>query len=354
MRKHILFLIHGIGIHETTWAEEPDGPIETLKRASRQYSYFKNKELEDKVEFAPIHYDEVFLEIVSQWQSDATKIDQWDTSGVLKGSLTWLEAAGEKEKNFWWSHVADVAMYRFFPLYRQRVRIHVIDQLAKKIEQAMDSEGEATCSVLAHSMGTAVAHDCLHLLGTIRWGNQANPLNPAHWRFNHLFMVANTSRLLQTEDHEMKKAYESIVRPGPVEEPDSYCATYWNFRHEADPVPFPRMFEPVGWRNYTSIVVRHYREASIHNLSYYLQNPRIHIPVLIKVVSPKAVLPEEEVEAVNPDRFPQFGGDLAFIQKAKDMAAKLEAVKNSMGDDPGPYEWLRGLVKFYELMDGCR
>lgn len=72
-------------------------------------------------------------------------------------------------------------------------------------------------------------------------------------------MVANTSRLLQTEDQEMKKAYESTVRPGPVEDPHSYCATYWNFRHEADPVPFPGMFEPEGWKNYTSIVVCHYR-----------------------------------------------------------------------------------------------
>ncbi|MER3424020.1 MAG: hypothetical protein C4293_13125 [Nitrospiraceae bacterium] len=167
MAKHLLFLIHGIGVHEPEWGEELDGPIKTLQKVSEQYAYFQKpgQALSEKVEFIPIHYDEVFKEIISQWQQDAAAIDQWDVNGMLHGGLTWLATASDQK--VWWSHIADLAMYRFFPIYRQRVRSHVILQLAQRIEQAMNTEGSATCSVLAHSMGTAVAHDCLHLLGTV-------------------------------------------------------------------------------------------------------------------------------------------------------------------------------------------
>lgn len=354
MPKHLLFLIHGIGVHETDWAEAVDGPVKTLQKVSRQYASFQSRPLEERVEFVPIHYDEIFQEIVSQYQKDANQAEQLDPTGALKGALSWTASAGEKENNFLWSHIADLAMYRFSPVYRQRVRSHVIAEIAEQLEKTFDADGSAPCSVLAHSMGTAVAHDCLHLLGTVRWGDRANPLNPSHWRFNHLFMVANTSRFLQNEDGEMKKAYESIVRPGPVEDPNSYCATYWNFRHEADPVPFPRMFDPVGWKNYTSVAIRHYYEANVHSLSHTLLHPRVHIPILRKLTTPKAVTPEEEIAAVNPDRFPPFGGDFAFVQKAKKMAAKLEEIKTTIGDDPEPSTWIRSLVQFFKTMDESR
>ncbi len=354
MPKQLLFLIHGIGVHETDWAEEVDGPVKTLRQVSRQYPYFQSKPLEARVEFVPIHYDEIFQEIASKCQQDTAQIQQLDPTGTLTGALSWMASAGEKENNFFWSHVADIAMYRFCPVYRERVRSHVIAQIAKRIEAAFDADGSAACSVLAHSMGTAVAHDSLHLLGTVRWGDKTNALNPSHWRFNHIFMVANTSRFLQTEDREMKKVYESIVRPGPVEDPGSYCATYWNMRHEADPVPFPRMFDPVGWKNYSAVPIRHYYDPNVHSLSHYLLNPRVHIPILRKLTTPKSVTPEEEIAAINPDRFPQFGGKFTVIQKAKELAVRLEALKTALGDDPSPAHWIKSLVQFYGAMDAAR
>ncbi|MBI3805301.1 MAG: hypothetical protein HY282_16245 [Nitrospirae bacterium] len=354
MPKQLLFLIHGIGVHDTDWAEEVDGPIKTLQKVSQQYASFQAKPLEDRIEFVPIHYDEIFQEIASQCQHDTEQIQQLDPTGTFSKSLSWMASAGEKEKNFLWSHVADIALYRFCATYRERVRSHVIAEIADRIEKAFAADGNATASVLAHSMGTAVAHDALHLLGTVRWGDRTNPFNPAHWRFNQIFMIANTSRFLQTEDREMKGAYESIVRPGPVEDPTSYCAAYWNVRHEADPVPFPRAFDPVGWKSYGAIPVRHYYEKNIHNLSHYLLNPAVHIPILRKLTTPKAVTPEEEIAAVNPNRFPQFGGELAFIQKAKLMALQLEEIKRALGDNPEPSNWIRSLVQFYQVVEAAR
>src|SRR6476620_9939729 len=120
MPKHIVFLIHGIGIHETEWGEEVDGPIKTLQKVSQQYAYFQKdgQALTDKVEFVAVNYDEIFEEIITKWRQDASSIAQFDVDNVLKGSLNWLATASDEK--FWWSHLADLAMYRFFPLYRQR------------------------------------------------------------------------------------------------------------------------------------------------------------------------------------------------------------------------------------------
>lgn len=354
MGKHILFFIHGIGIHESDWGEELAGPIETLKKVSGQYGYFQQggQDRFANVQCVSVHYDEIFRETITKWQSDASAITAFDTSGIFKDGLGWLATASDKE--FWWSHLADLAMYRCFPLYRQAVRASVIKQFADAIEGAYKNDESAYCSVVAHSMGTAVAHDCLHLLGTTHWaeGPYANVLGPSHWRFQNIFMVANTSRLLQTRDAEMKPAYESIVKPGPLEDRNSYCFAYWNFRHEADPVPFPRRFEPIGWTNYQNEVLRHYYEYNIHNLSHYLLHPRVHIPILNRVVAHQAVSDQEKIKSV--DAFPQFGGDLAFIQKTKDMAVQLNALNGEMTDDLSPIEWINKLLKFRQIMETAR
>lgn len=354
MPKQILFVIHGIGAHQSDWAELPDGPIQTLAETARSYAYLRSHPLESRVAFVAVQYDEIFRDTIARWQADAAELQRLDPSGGLSAALGWLAGATETEKTFWWSHLADLALYRFSPIYRQRVRIHVIDQIARRLEQALREDGAAAASVLAHSMGTAVTHDALHLLGTRRWGERANPLNPRHWRFQHLFMVANTSRLLQTDDDGMAKAYDSIVRPGATEDPNSYTATYFNVRHEADPVPYPGMFEPVDWppNRYTSLVVQHYWAPNVHGLSHYLRNPRVHIPVFQKLVGPRAVAPDEARLAV--DQFPQFGGRLAAVEKARAFAARAAELQARLGRDPAPAEWIHQLVRFFSLTEEFR
>jgi hypothetical protein len=89
MARHIVFLIHGIGVHETKWGEELDGPIKTLQKVSQQYGYFQKpgQALADKVEFVSVNYDEIFEEIITKWQQDASSIAQFNVDNVAKSSL---------------------------------------------------------------------------------------------------------------------------------------------------------------------------------------------------------------------------------------------------------------------------
>jgi len=351
MPKHTVFLIHGIGAHGRDWSEKLDGPIETLKRMSEKYEYFAQKPLVEKVDFVPIHYDDIFQKATTRWQNDATFLREHDPTGLSGELVGWLGNASATEKNFWWTNVCDLVLYRLSSSYRSLVRTHVIDQMAQRIQALFDVDRAATCSIFAHSMGTAVAHDSAHLLGSVRWGGRANPLGPTHWRFNHIIMVSNTSRLLQTTDANMKRAYESIVRPGPNEDAASYCKTYLNIRHEADLVPFPRMFDPAGWGNsYSNVRVLHFRGFDVHNLSHHLINPRVHIPILRKIAQPKAVTHDEEIREVNEDRFPQFAGPLERVQQLKELPQKLKAIEAALGSDPSIVQLARSLVSFCSVM----
>jgi hypothetical protein len=349
MPKHVLFLIHGIGMHGENWAEELDGPIGTLKRVSEGYAYFKDTPLESKVEFVPLEYDRIFRAATKEWQKDSNAVKDADPAGAVAKLTSWLNNAGETENNFWWTNVCDLVLYRLSASYRQLVRASVIDAIATKIKSLMDTDLTATCSVLAHSMGTAVTHDCLHLLGTVNWGGAANALGPRQWRFDNIFMVANTSRLLEMPDGECRGAYDSIVRPGPSGDADSYCARYWNIRHEADPVPFPRPFEPQGWQGYTFIPLRHFYSPSIHNLSHYLINPRAHIPILRSIVQQRAVTADEEASALDEAHFPQFAGEFAAVERLKNLKGELESVQAGLGSDPTVLKLAKQLVRFWDL-----
>jgi hypothetical protein len=206
--------------------------------------------------------------------------------------------------------------------------------------------------VIAHSLGTAVAHDSIHLLGTRRWGNAASPFHPSHWRFQHVVMLANTSRLLQTPTAEAAPAYTSIVRPGPVEDPASYCGSYLNVRHGFDPVARPRRFDPVGWRKeFSTLVVDHFRDPNVHGFSHYLQSPRVHVPILRRLTRSSAVTPEEEVGAI--EAFPQFD-TAGAVERARAHLLDLQAVALGAGDDPSPTQLAQMLTALFALIDRYR
>ncbi len=331
MARHIVFLIHGIGEHKPGWASEKNGPIDTLKKISRNYGFFQSKtkapapKLDDFVDFVPLDYDDILEGAVAKWKAQGQGLSgAANLVPLLKTIGTWINSVPDEAKELFWTHVADIGIYWMLKDYREYVRTRLLDQMAKTLEAHLEIEKTAPQStVIAHSLGTTVAHDVVHALGAQRWADEANPLGPTHWQFNALFMLANTSHLLETE----YPVYESIARPGPVATVGRYCSRYYNIRHEFDPVPVPLMFSPDQWGPDLRVVdVKHFRGINIHDFGHHLLHPEVHIPILQTLVHPGAVTKEEASDAVKEENFPQW--DMPEVDEAlrNRLSAELSTI----------------------------
>lgn len=344
---HILFLIHGMGTHDEEWSATV---LNNLRGHAERYAWFSDNDIDEQVEFCPLAYDHVYENFLDEWQENAGKIEEIETDDSFDTSdyLGWLSDMGDEERAFYWSHLADVVIYRFIPLYRERIRIELIKELATKIRDYKEKYSDRTIrfSIAAHSLGTAIIHDCLHLMGTTQWDEEIdNVFRPQHFKFHYIFMFANTSRLLQSTID----VYQSIVCP-PVNGRDHYFNEYVNVHHAYDPVTFLRRFNPDGWStDYSDISVNHIRQPNIHSLSHYLDHPEVHIKLLRSLINRWVITGSEMEEAVAayPDIVPDAIVDNIDIDLLK---TELEEFKQSADTVTGVLDFIKQLVAFRKIL----
>ena len=329
MARHVLFLVHGMGSYtEPTWS---DSVVATLKSAYKQFDSLSAKEFGDRFEVVPVSYDDQFEKLRNQWQesSEALKqvlADSGMTSALAKRVVGTANLGADD--SFFWTHLMDVVLYRLLGLIKTPVEIAV----ARQIVGALQQRQLPAWSVLAHSLGTAVAHGALYRAYTA-----ANPLVAQETKPTLVMMVANVSRVLQTSP----KVYKSRVRPGLSTEGDRICRRYYSVRNQFDPFTWPKQFDPGIWpdeptyRNgyYRSIVVRHVRQKNVHGWRHYLANPRVHVPLFRALTARDYISTEEESEARQ-----EFD--------SQPMSTALAKVRDSLGDAlPAPSSNWESLVR---------
>ena len=296
---HILFLIHGMGRQQDNWSAPA---TDKLIESAGLYQHFRDNDLTESVIFVPIRYDNVYEDLLDRWKNNFSGILNSEDTGNIPGDklLSIMTSMSQDERDFFWSHLADVLIYRFFPLYRDRVRIEVIQNIAKSVKKYRDRFGNNTrFSFLAHSLGTAVIHDSLHLLGTTAWDDEiANVMGPPHTRFQSLFMLANTSRILESDI----KVDSSIVCPvgGRGDHTMEYLDQYYNVFHKYDPITLIRKINGDGLgSNFHPVNLSHFRDVNIHDFTHYLDHPAVHIPLFRILCGFRTVLPAEQVHALD-------------------------------------------------------
>lgn len=299
MAKHVIFLVHGMGDFAKGWSDDIQ---QQIAAAYSTYNIAKFIPFKDHFQFEEINYNERFDKLRKQWRDDSAAVGALLKEGGLETSavnkLTSVAAAAGAEDQFLSSHVLDVVLYRFVPTLaeasRNTVAKRIMDTLA-----AAPALDQPTWSVVAHSLGTAVAHDALHALFT----QTVNGQTLAGKAKAHLvMMVANVSRLLEEAKVDV---YKSAVRPGGANT-DGVCGHYINARHEWDPIPIPKAFRPLDdWpdvvtraeKRYVQVAINAFQHKNIHGFEHYLSNPRVHIALFRKLVPMETVISEEEADA---------------------------------------------------------
>jgi hypothetical protein len=327
MAKDIVFVLHGIGQYGPGWIDQESCAVPVLRQVAQQYPFFEGKTIDSFVEFVPILYDDVFQRIMEHWKKLADGLTESIpvVPGFLDRTLQLMKGATKSD----WAHThgADVALYWGFRLFQQRVVLHVLAQMTRKIADTIGQpDGQPQYHVLAHSLGTAVAHDALHHLGTEAWLAQLqdtefddddadaasaerdtyvdavtrlrqrvpNPLNPERFKFESITMISNVSALI----HPSTSPYHSIVRPGSSHDMGAYAQNYFNVNHKFDPVSIVGDFVmPAGWKmmgGFDTQVDHVFKDPqNIHDAAHYVRNPRVHVPLLAFYVNAYAPTPDD-------------------------------------------------------------
>ena len=344
MAKHTLFLVHGMGIHEgTQWSSEI---WNKLVECSERYPHFKNrKKLDEYAEPVPVEYDRFIQTALARWDAQANSFGAFAMANGLPGadSLDWLTGVAGEDAGFLMSHVADVVIYRLFRLEAERIKTNVQLTIFEEIQRKRAQDAGARFSLMAHSLGTSIAHDALAEMGVApRIGDDINTFNTQNFRFDSIHMLANVSRLLQTKP----KAYESVVRPGSNRTKNRYCGRMYCHRHELDPITIPKSFDPVSWGSDFHLTnLRHYRGWNVHGWLHYLDNPRVHIPLLKSISKSSAVTPKQHRNAVSDYR--RFGDDLENLAIAQNKISELHALAQGIDEDKGLEDNYAALCKLW-------
>ncbi len=161
--------------------------------------------------------------------------------------------------------------------HRNATRNHLMLQIYKVLQEEGVDVDEVQYSVMAHSLGTVVMHDTLQEM-SIDAGSAYQLGNEFH--VHRLFMLANTSALLQT-NHDPRKTH---VRPFIAPFDPGYVRHYYDFAHKFDPVAqffsYKRYMRKEPDQGFTFVAVDHFQEANIHGYTHYLSDPRVYMRVL--------------------------------------------------------------------------
>jgi hypothetical protein len=275
----LCFVIHGMGVHGDDWASEV---LAKLNEVAARYPAVADRggALDEQVTFVPITYDEEFTQHLEEFTGSAEELDTFAKANAvnLPDIIGFLQTASATERNFFWSHVVDVLLYRFFQLITIPVRLRVMKQIVTAWSKALEEGDLVEASVMAHSLGTSVTHDALAFLGTTPF-EDSEAFMVGNRRFTNLFMVANVGRILETAH----KCFASCVHPLSVRPDDAYCSRYYNFRHRLDPFPAVRAFSPVGWGedfHTSNPELDHLHDFNVHGFRHYLYHPAVHVPII--------------------------------------------------------------------------
>ncbi len=325
----ILFVVHGMGVHGGDWQAPV---VAKLNEVASRYEHFAARAFDEQVQVVPVTYDPEFAKHLAQWSGSAEALDTFakDNAVSIPAVIAWLRGASETEKNFFWSHVVDVLLYRYFQLVTVPVRLQVMTQIVTTVTAAMKDGGVPDVSVMGHSLGTSVTHDALAYLGTTAF-NGSEAFMAGNFRFSNVFMVANVGRILETT----QKCYASCVHPLSTNPQTAYCSRYFNFRHQLDPFPAVRAFKPVGWGAdfHAREDLNHLHDFNVHGFEHYLDHPAVHIPVINALLGPVIGAAEAQNALAAYPRTPPNHPCLDKLSAAEQRFRQLVALIET-SDDP--------------------
>jgi hypothetical protein len=361
-KPQAILLVHGMGSHAAP-TDKKRGSfgqefLDATNTTLRAFASHKNESVTDYIDVYEFNYDAWFdkmrKEMADRAKPMAQRLDaigsvhKLDFGGELVTRLqAWEAQFGDDD--FFHTHWLDVIFYG--TLLGAKVRVDA----ARHVVQLVEAYGRENVHVVAHSLGTALIHDTLHLL----YRPEADPtdeipdLSPTNHRLASIWMFANVSRLVNTVTR-LSDPLASIVKPG-----GQGCANhFFNIRHKLDPFTRLARFDPQNndtWipgnifaTRYTPVVTELIVEANTHSFPRYLQDPRVVWELLPHLLGEQLKGTKAEFDAYAEkyakdsfagaygaleDAFKGLSTDITSWQEFLDSAQTFKAAVEALGGD---------------------
>jgi hypothetical protein len=290
----VVLVIHGMG---TFQAGVPTGAlgdfgksfITSINTALNRHKGHETEKIEDSIDIVEFNYSQFFDDARKKMADNATSVSKQLAAigGLgniehLVGELSALDAQLKGEAMFY-THWLDVIFYT--TLLGASVRA----SLAKKIAELVAKYDGSNVHIIAHSLGTAVLHDTLHLL----YRAETDPtlhiedLKLGNNKLNSIWMIANVARVLHKFTG-LTDPYKSVVKPGD----NGCCSSLANVHHEFDPFTLLAPFAPLNNGSWRGVAERDYNDffqdiktkiivdKNTHSFTQYIEDPAVSIPML--------------------------------------------------------------------------
>ena len=336
---HYIFLVHGMG---NGWTEDAE---EIVKRHYKKESYgflADSWPFDKYFKLETVDFNAVFEEYLAQAKEQGDKLEQWPglkgglQSGLINalGRIVDLAKTDPNKNNFAVTHLADVALYMATNL-GELVKNEIMKKMTTYLaEQNFSAKRGDKWSVIAHSLGTRVMTDVLHL------GFSTQPGLRNYGKAEVLMMVANVSKLLQElPPWSGGNVYETQVYPsaGPL----GACWNFINATHTLDPFAIIHEFDPPpdfgdGYAFIDQVyhgmrlAMADTTSKEVHSFEHYMEHPDVHTALFRYLVSRKGKAGptnKEMEEARRVYRLNTLGAELT-----KDLREKLDALKQPWSD----------------------
>jgi hypothetical protein len=341
--------VNAAGEADDTWSKDSAA---ALKEQYDRYAFVRRKPFDQRFEVVHLNFDTKIFELVKRWETESQTIMG---SGVVSAApvnklVKWLNGGAKLDDNFAWTHAACVILYFFFPLMKQRLKIHIANQIQKAL--APNEEGAvSTWSIVAHSLGTIVIHDVLQAMDSTT-PNEAgiSILDTMVPSAQVIAMIANVSKVLETDI----PVYDGLVVPQSMVRNQSCCFSYFNCNNDFDPFVKPKRFRPPDTNNawalaksngtYLDIAINNIHEVNVHSLRNYLVNPAVHIPLLEYLVGLGSITDEEKQQA--KAEFKNISDDV--IEKARKKLT--DEVNARLGGGADVNNWIDLAGTYFTLL----
>ncbi|MFT7185767.1 MAG: hypothetical protein ACI84K_001150 [Pseudohongiellaceae bacterium] len=316
MTKPVFVLLHGMGNHSAPVidSEHPENSkrgsfgdefVDCMNKAMKSYPGLAGKKIEDLVEIEEIHYNAYFdalREKLADQANDISEVLNASGGGTLNLIPGVIEEILDLQSSFnddddKYTHWLDVLIYKTELGEKAR-----IDAMMRFVE-ILEKHNSENIHVIAHSLGTGIAHDGLHKLYSSQFENIDARIHPQTHKLGSIWLIANVSPLLNSV-LELTSPHDSLVKPS--QGGDGICMDMYNINHQYDPFTWFAPFTPKRgtWipnstydRHYLSLEPKNTYKALVHGIDHYLMDPLVHQAILLKILSDDEYPADDELQA---------------------------------------------------------